>query len=324
MAQLEHGDNQVVSVFKVVLHCKKVCMKIQSWLVTGATGLIGQALVKTLLTQGHEVRTVGRTLRSVHGASPFAWSPTRGQFPLEALDDIDVVVHLASASVGKRWTGAHRRAILESRTLSTHLLRESMIKVGFKGTWIQASAIGIYGNNPQPCDEQTAYGSGFLAQIAQAWENAAQPDKISPFRLVRMRLGLVLSPKGGPLEKLLPIYKVGLGAPLGSGKQPMGWIHIDDVVQFILWAASNEVARGAFNVVAPEAVSNASFSECLATALNRPHWAPAVPAFALNLAMGSMSSLLLEGQNATPNKLLKAGFEWRYPALMEALIHCIG
>ena len=297
-------------------------MKIQSWLVTGATGLIGQALVKTLVAQGHEVRTLGRTLRSVHGASPYAWSPSRGQFPLEALDGVDVVVHLAAASVGKRWTGAHRRAILESRTLSTHLLRESMVKVGFKGTWIQASAIGIYGNKSQLCDEHTAYGHGFLAQVAQAWESAAQFEKTGPFRLVRMRLGLVLSPKGGTLAKLLPIYKFGLGAPLATGEQFMSWIHLDDVIQFVTWVASNPEAEGVYNVVAPQAETNVSFSRTLAKALNRPHWAPNVPGFALSLFMGEMASLLLEGQNVIPSKLLSAGFTWKHPHLPGALQNC--
>ena len=203
--------------------------------------------------------------------------------------------------------------------MKTHLL-----EAGFAGTWIQASAIGIYGNHPAPCDENTPMGTGFLAEVAQAWEQASLAVDVTPsYRLVRMRLGLVLSPNGGTLDKLLPIYKLGLGAPLGSGTQPMGWIHIDDVVQFILWAASNDKAHGAFNVVAPEAASNKQFSKCLATSMNRPHWAPAVPAFALKLAMGSMSSLLLEGQNATPSKLQQGGFAWQHPTLSEALTDCV-
>lgn len=299
-------------------------MKRQIWLVTGATGLVGRALSSALLAQGHEVRALGRSSAHPEGTQSFTWDPDAGRFPEEVLDGVDVVVHLAAASVGRRWTEKHKEAILSSRVQSTSLLRAHLNQAHFAGTWIQASAIGIYGHHPAPCDETTAPGAGFLAEVAQAWEQASmsESDANPLYRVVRMRLGLVLSPEGGTLEKLLPIYKVGLGAPLGSGQQPMGWIHLDDVVQFILWAASNEDALGAFNVVAPEAVSNDSFSKCLASALKRPHWAPAVPAFALKLAMGSMSSLLLEGQNATPSKLQQGGFAWQHPTLSEALMNC--
>lgn len=284
--------------------------------------MIGQALVKALVDTGHGVRTLGRSAQSVHGSTPFVWSPSRGEFPLEALEGVDVVVHLAAASVGQRWTGSHRRAILESRTLGTHLLREALIQKGFSGTWIQASAIGIYGHAPELCDEQSAKGQGFLAEVAEAWEHASLPEDSAPFRLVRMRLGLVLSPDGGTLAKLLPIYKLGLGAPLGTGQQHMGWVHLDDVIQFIRWAAATPEVSGAYNVVAPRANTNVEFSQSLAKALNRPHWAPKVPAFALSLAMGEMSSLLLEGQNVRPSRLLEARFQWRHPDLLGALQHC--
>ena len=298
-------------------------MKRQIWLVTGATGLVGNALCEALLARGHEVRALGRGSAHPRGTHPFTWDLKSGKFPDEALEGVDVVVHLAAASVGQRWTEKHKEAILNSRIQSTSLLKTHLLEAGFAGTWIQASAIGIYGNHPAPCDENTPMGTGFLAEVAQAWEQASLLVDVTPsYRLVRMRLGLVLSPNGGTLDKLLPIYKLGLGAPLGSGTQPMGWIHIDDVVQFILWAASNAKAHGAFNVVAPEAASNEQFSKRLATSMNRPHWAPAVPAIALKLAMGSMSSLLLEGQNATPSKLQQGGFAWQHPTLSEALMNC--
>ena len=284
--------------------------------------MIGQALVKALVDKGHDVRTLGRSARQVHGSTPFVWSPSQGQFPLDALEGVDVVVHLAAASVGQRWTGAHRRAILESRTLGTHLLREALIQTGFAGTWIQASAIGIYGNAPELCDEQSTTGQGFLADVADAWERASKPEETAAFRQVRMRLGLVLSPEGGTLAKLLPIYKLGLGAPLGSGQQHMGWIHLEDVIQFVSWAAQTPEAQGAYNVVAPQANTNKEFSQALAKALRRPHWAPNVPAFALSLAMGEMSSLLLEGQNVRPSRLLDAEFKWKHPQLLGALQHC--
>ena len=286
--------------------------------------MVGNALCKALLAQGHEVRALGRGSAHPRGTHPFTWDLKSGKFPDEALEGVDVVVHLAAASVGQRWTKKHKEAILNSRVQSTSLLKAHLLEAGFAGTWIQASAIGIYGNHSAPCDENTPMGTGFLAEVAQAWEQASLAVDVTPsYRLVRMRLGLVLSPNGGTLDKLLPIYKLGLGAPLGSGTQPMGWIHIDDVVQFILWAASNAKAHGAFNVVAPEAASNKQFSKCLAKSMNRPHWVPAVPAIALKLAMGRMSSLLLEGQNATPSKIQQGGFAWQHPTLSEALTNCV-
>ena len=299
-------------------------MKPQTWLITGATGLVGRALTVHLVSLGQDVRTLGRSTQTLPGTTSFSWNVTQGHLPLEALEGVDVVVHLAAASVGQRWTSGHRKAILDSRVQGTQLLRQSLLDSNFQGTWIQASAVGLYGNTSSPCHESTPAGSGFLADVAQAWERAIGPSEDRPFRVVTMRLGLVLSPKGGTLEKLLPIYRFGLGAPLGSGEQGMAWIHIDDVVAFTLWAAQHPQAEGPFNVVAPHSVNNATFSSTLAKALNRPHWAPSVPGFALRLAMGDMASLLLEGQIVVPQRLNEAGFEWQHPELQGALESCVG
>ena len=246
------------------------------------------------------------------------------QIPDEALlEGVDVVVHLAAASVGQRWTKKHKEAILNSRVQSTSLLKTHLLEAGFAGTWIQASAIGIYGNHPAPCDENTPMGT-LLGRGGASLGASILGGGCDAFVSIGAHaIGARAVPKRRNLDKLLPIYKLGLGAPLGSGTQPMGWIHIDDVVQFILWAASNDKAHGAFNVVAPEAASNKQFSKCLATSMNRPHWAPAVPAIALKPTMGSMSSLLLEGQNATPSKLQQGGFAWQHPTLSEALTDCV-
>ena len=298
-------------------------MNQQTWLITGATGLIGTALCAELVARGCEVRALGRGTSHPEGTAAYTWSPIEGLFPEAALDGVDVVVHLAAASVGQRWTSRRKKEILESRVNSTRLLREALIKHRFSGTWIQASAIGIYGNQPDPCAETSPSGNGFLADVARAWEDSAKPVQTSDFRQIVMRLGLVLASNGGSLEKLLPIYKLGLGAPLGTGKQPMGWIHLQDVVRFIVWAAENPEASGAYNVVAPNATTNEEFSTTLAGVLHRPHIAPNVPSWILKIVLGEMSSLLLEGQNATPQCLLSAGFEWQHPDLHEALQHCI-
>ena len=298
-------------------------MKGQTWLITGATGLVGSALQRSLEQAGHHVRTLGRFSHDNTDGQAFIWDPSRRSLDRRALDDVDVVVHLAGANVGKRWTKAHKRDILESRIQGTTLLRKELEKCRFSGTWIQASAVGFYGNTTLPCDERSPKGEGFLADVVEAWEQAAVPPHTQAWRHVHLRLGLVLSSKGGTLEKLWPIYRLGLGAPLGSGKQPMSWIHLEDVVRLILWSAENREASGCFNATAPSAVSNEAFSHTLAQVVDRPHWAPPVPSWALRAAMGNMASLLLEGQNAVPQRLLDMEFEWSYPDLMKALQSCL-
>ena len=321
--QIEHGVVQVVRPAWERNAYYKIRMKPQTWLITGATGLIGQALTQQLLDKGHVVHALGRTAHGPEGSTPFQWDPQQGVFPTEALEGVQVVVHLAAASVGQRWTASHKKAIMQSRVQGTALLRDVLEASGFQGTWIQASAIGIYGNHPAACDETTPAGKGFLAEVAQSWEAASQPETQHSFRQIRMRLGLVLAPQGGTLDKLRPIYNLGLGAPLGSGQQPMGWVHLTDVLQFITWAADTPDASGAYNVVAPQPATNQEFSRTLARAMARPHWAPNVPAFALKIAMGEMASLLLEGQHAMPQRLLDAKFPWTHPLLYDALRDCV-
>ena len=297
-------------------------MKVQTWLITGATGLVGTALQQALLQAGHRVRTLSRSPKRTFSSDSYAWDPTAGTLDRRALDNVDVVVHLAGASVGQRWTPKHKRAILESRVQGTTLLRDELQQCGFTGTWIQASAVGYYGNTSTPCDESSPKGDGFLADVVEAWEQASVPSQPQAWRLLHLRLGLVLSGKGGTLDRLWPIYRLGLGAPLGSGDQAMSWIHLDDVVRMMLWLAQKPEAEGCFNATAPSAASNREFSQSLARALDRPHWAPAVPAWALRAAMGEMASLLLEGQNTVPQRLLDLGFSWRHPDLLKALQSC--
>jgi len=297
-------------------------MKVQTWLITGATGLVGTALQKALLNAGHRVRTLSRSPQDNSSSEAFAWDPNAGTLDRRALDVVDVVVHLAGASVGQRWTPAHKRAILESRVQGTTLLRDELQLCGFDGTWIQASAVGFYGNTSAPCDEGSPKGNGFLADVVEAWERASISSQPQAWRLLHLRLGLVLSGQGGTLDRLWPIYRLGLGAPLGSGAQAMSWVHLDDVVHMMLWLAQRPEAEGCFNATAPTSVSNEEFSQTLAQVLGRPHWAPRVPAWALRAAMGDMAALLLEGQNAVPQRLLDLGFTWRHPNLLEALQSC--
>ena len=299
-------------------------MKPQTWIITGASGMIGTALTHSLLQKGATVRTLGRSDARTHpDATAYAWDLEQGIFPSAALEDVDVVVHLAGANVGQRWTRSHKLAIMESRTKGTSLLCKALKQMRFTGAFIQASAVGYYGDCTSAVDENGTLGQGFLAQVAEAWEQSAAVHLPSSTRHVVMRLGIVLSPNGGTLDRLLPIYRLGLGAPLGKGSQCMSWIHVEDVVRFVQHAATTATAHGAFNLVAPERVPNAQFSRVLAKCLGRPHFAPSVPAWALRLVLGEMATIVLESQNVVPDKLLKEGFQWRHPALKEALLDCI-
>lgn len=286
--------------------------------------MIGKALTQSLVQEGVHVRTLGRTDARIHpDAAAFAWNIEKGVLPSAALEDVDVVVHLAGANVGQRWTRSHKMAIMESRTKGTSLLCKALKKEGFQGAFIQASAVGFYGECTSAASEEIPTGRGFLAQVAQAWERSAAVHLTASTRHVVMRLGIVLSPQGGTLARLLPIYRLGLGAPLGNGKQSMSWIHVDDVVRFVQFAAATSTAHGAYNVVAPKSVPNAKFSDVLAKCLRRPHFAPAVPAWALRLVLGEMANIVLESQNTVPEKLRTEGFQWRHPQLKEALLDCI-
>ena len=296
-------------------------MKPQIWLVTGASGLIGSSLVHKLHALGHEVRTLSRNPGAKESA--FHWNPTTGEMDEQALEGIDVLVHLAGANIGQRWTKNHKEAILASRVNGTSLLRKRLESHHFEGTWIQASAVGYYGNQSEPCLESASKGSGFLADVVDAWEHAAKSATSMPYRFVCMRLGLVLSPKGGTLARLGPLYKMGLGAPLATGQQAMSWVHLDDVISFVVWASQLERAQGVYNVVAPQHVSNRDFSKTLAAVLNRPHVLPNVPSWALRSIFGEMATLVIEGQPVAPQRLLEAKFEWQFPELKEALKDCV-
>lgn len=286
--------------------------------------MIGRALTQSLVLEGVKVRTLGRSDARIHpDANAFVWNLETGDLPPAAIEDVDVVVHLAGANVGQRWTRSHKKAIMESRTQGTSLLCKALKKEGFQGAFIQASAVGFYGECTSAATEESPTGQGFLAQVAQAWEQSAAAHLPASTRHVVMRLGIVLSPLGGTLARLLPIYRLGLGAPLGNGNQSMSWIHVDDVVRFIQFAAATSTAHGAYNVVAPKSVPNAKFSDVLAKCLRRPHFAPAVPAWTLRFVLGEMANIVLESQNAVPEKLRVEGFKWRHPELKEALLDCI-
>lgn len=285
-------------------------------LVTGASGLLGTALVRALREHGHTVRRLGRG-----GDAEHVWDPERGVLPTTATAGLDAVVHLAGAGVAGLWTAGRRRAIRDSRVRGTELLCARLAaQPEPPQALLSASAVGYYGDRADmPLPEDSDSGSGFLAETCLEWERATQPAAQRGVRVVRLRLGVVLSATGGALPRMLPVFRAGLGGRLGNGRQFMSWITLDDAVAVIEHALVTTNLRGAVNVVAPQAVTNAEFTRILARVLGRPAWLP-VPALVLRMLLGAMADeMLLASARAVPRQLEATGFRFRAATLEDAL-----
>jgi uncharacterized protein (TIGR01777 family) len=286
--------------------------------ITGATGLLGSALVDRLRARGHIVR---RIVRSSPGPGDVLWDPSHDVLDASALAGVDAIVHLAGEPVARRWTAERKGAIRESRVCSTQLLARAVAALAVKPrVFLSGSAVGYYGDRGDDVlDETSSPGVDFLARVAVEWEGATAPISDAGVRVVLLRTGIVLSSKGGALAKLLPIFRLGGGGPLGSGEQWMSWIALDDHVRAMEHALFTETMRGAANFTAPNPVRNADLATTLGRVLQRPALLP-VPAFALELLYGEMArATLLAGQRAVPAALLKTGFEFQQPTLEGAL-----
>jgi len=295
-------------------------------LVSGASGLIGSALVPFLTTGGHEVvRLVRRRPR--RGEAAVEWDPERGVKNAEQLEGLDAVVHLAGEGVAAgRWTVERKSRMRLSRVHGTRALAESL--AGLKRpprVLVSASAIGVYGDRgDEELDETSSPGLGFLAEVGQDWEAATAPAAAAGVRVVLPRFGIVLSPQGGALAKMLLPFRLGVGGRVGSGSQWMSWVALDDAITALLHALATPTLTGPLNVVAPQPVSNAEFARTLARVLGRPALAP-LPAFAARLAFGEMAdALLLASQRVKADRLVASGFEFRHPRLEAALRHLLG
>jgi len=289
--------------------------------VTGASGLIGSALSRRLTAEGHRLT---RLVRRRAGTGEISWDPDAAYLRSESLDGVDAVVHLAGENVGVRWTAARKARIRNSRVQGTSLLSETLARMRRRpAVLISASAIGIYGDrgdeivteNTLPVDASL----DFLARLGREWEAAADPARAAGIRVVHPRFGLVLSPAGGALKKMLLPFRLGLGGRLGSGAQWMSWISIHDTVGAILHALMTESFSGAVNLVAPEPVRNRDFTRILGQVLSRPTPFP-VPAVALRLALGEMASAtLLASSRVLPKRLLASGYRFEHPDLETGL-----
>ena len=293
-------------------------------LVTGASGLIGTSLVASLTSNGHEVtRLVRRQPKS--GEKAARWDPMAGTIEASAIEGVDAVVHLAGENIAERWTAAKKARIRDSRVKGTQLLCETLARLSsLPKVLVSASAIGYYGDRGEAIlTEESPPGRGFLAEVCRAWEAATEPARQHGMRVVQLRFGVVLSPAGGALAKILPPFRIGLGGVLGSGRQYMSWIALDDAVGAIQHAIVTDALQGPTNAVAPQAVTNQEFTKTLGKVLGRPTVFP-LPAFAARLMFGEMADeLLLASTRIQPAKLPASGYRFRYPELADALRHLL-
>ncbi len=282
--------------------------------ITGASGLIGSALVGHLKSEGHTVQRLVRRLTVA--PDEIQWDPKTGYVDIEALRGVDAVIHLAGVGVGdKRWTKRYKSEILNSRLLGTTAIANAVAEVKPQ-VFISASAIGWYGDSGnRAVVESDSVGNDFLAAVCREWEGAA--DLAGDVRTVKLRTGLVLDPTGGALGRMLPLFRFGLGGKLGSGKQWWSWITLHDVVRAIIFALEHPIA-GPVNLTTPNPVTNQEFTAALARAMKRPALFPA-PAIALKIALGGFASEVLGSKKVMPNALSDAGFVWDYPHITNAL-----
>jgi len=293
-------------------------------LITGATGLIGQALTQSLLNDGHAIVVLSRKpemVRARIGVEVYQWEPEVGPPPAEALREVDAVVHLAGESVAaRRWTAEQKRRIRNSRMVGTRNLVAGLQAATTRpSVLVSASAVGFYGDRgDEQLDERASAGHDFLSGVCQEWERESGRAGELGMRVVQVRVGVVLSAEGGALPRMLPAFKLGVAGRLGSGQQWFPWIHIADIVGLFRHAMQAPQLSGPMNGAAPGIVTNAEFTKVLASVLHRPAFLPA-PRLALNFALGEMSELLLASLRVVPRVAMETGYQFRYPELKAAL-----
>lgn len=294
--------------------------------VSGSRGLVGSALVRSLAEEGHIVVRLVRSATGVPGVDS-RWDPATGAVDPRSVEGCDALVHLAGESIaGSAWTAERKRRIRDSRVEATRLLCASLLRMDRPPTSLLcASAVGYYGDRgDETLREDSPPGNGFLAEVCRDWEDAAETAARGGIRVVRLRFGMVLSPHGGALARMLPPFRAGLGGRLGSGRQHVSWIALDDVVAALKHVMRTPSLEGPVNVTAPHPVDNRELTRTLERVLARPARVP-VPAFALRLAFGEMAdALLLSSTRAVPARLLDSGYAFRFPSLEGALRHLLG
>lgn len=291
-------------------------------LITGATGLVGKQLIEALKPQGHQIAILSRKPTAIEGVQSFIWDVEKQTMDPKALAGIETIIHLAGEGIAdKKWTPARKQQIIDSRVKSGKLLYNTIKETNAPvTTFISASAVGYYGDrNEEILKEDSKPGIGFLANCCQLWENAADEGLAMGIRVVKIRIGIILSANGGALPTMQKPIQLFVGAPLGSGKQWMPWIHLEDIIGIFTHALNTEGMHGAYNACAPFPATNKLLTKRIAYFLNRPVWPLNVPAFVLKMLLGEMSILPLMSNNTSANKILDAGYKFIYPNLDNAL-----
>lgn len=290
-------------------------------LIAGGSGLVGARLSAMLRERGYETALLSRNSSS-NGIKTFQWNPASGAIDRAAVEGASAVINLAGAGIADRlWTPARKRLIIESRTQSTALLKQAIATASNRvETYLSASAIGYYGHAGDALLEETApAGKGFLAESTNAWESAFRELESLHIRSAAFRIGIVLSPEGGALAKILLPFKARVGSYFGDGSQWYSWIHIDDVCRIFIHALENPEVRGIYNAVAPHPVSNKELVETIGKVLGGPNLIAPVPAFLLRTGMGEMADVILNSNRVSSRKIEATGFSFRFPQLKPAL-----
>jgi len=291
-------------------------------IISGGTGLVGSAIVQQLVEEGKSVTILTTRKNPPQDQDQVKyshWNPTTGSVDHSLFSKNDTVINLAGANLAERWSKNYKQVILNSRIDSTQLLVEASMKEGSTiQHFVSTSAVGYYPCNQKIHREEDPPGTGFLSEVCKKWENSAKPINDSNIKLSILRIGVVLSKEGGALKKLLPLFKMGLGSAVGKGSQAMATIHIEDLSR-VFCQVINESWQGIYNAVGPEPSNNASFSKQLAQVMEKPFFLPKVPSFVLKMVLGEMSTIILEGQNASAAKLTNQGFQFKYPSVKEQL-----
>ena len=290
-------------------------------MITGATGLVGDRLTKLLVAHGHSVSHLGRSGQT--GSVPtFLWDPSKGIIDEKAFEEVDTIVHLAGANIAEgRWTAARKEKILNSRIESTSLLFQTLKnKPHSVQTLVSASAIGYYGfaEGDKIFTEDDKPGSDFLAQVTRQWEGEVDQINDLGLRIAKLRIGIVLSENGGALKEMIKPIKWGLGSPLGTGKQYLSWVHLDDLCEMFLMAIENKNMSGTYNAVATWC-TNAEMTNAIAKVLHKTLWLPSVPSFILRLTLGEMADIVLKGSKVSSEKIKQTGYRYKFPHLTDAL-----
>lgn len=290
-------------------------------LLTGGTGLIGKRLTARLLAGGYAVSHLSRSAGNNPQVKTYLWDVNKGEIDASCVDDVDIIVHLAGAGIAdERWTDERKKEMVDSRTKSIGLIYDLIKhKKHTINSVISASAIGYYSDRGEELmTEESPPSNDFMAKCCIAWENAVDEGRAMGLRIVKFRTGVVLDKEGALLKMAAPV-KLFVGAPLGSGKQWVPWIHWQDVVDMYLYAIENENFTGVYNMVSPNPVTNTQLTKAIAKQLHRPLWAPNVPAFVLKLLMGEMGTIVLGSTKVSAQKIEGEGFKFKFPVIVPAL-----